>query len=78
MSPSSQCHLEQSIHQQGLGQSLRKLIRLIFGGSLSGTRKRRSVSDLPASLRHDIGLEPDPDTGSFEGKWQQELKCLRR
>ena len=78
MSPSSQCRPEQSSHQQSLGQSFRKLIGLIFGKSLAVHRKRRAVTDLPASLRHDIGLDPDPDAGSFEDKWRQELKCLQR
>jgi len=55
-----------------------KLIALIFGKSLIVHRKRRAVADLPASLRHDIGLEPGPNTGSFEDKWRQELKCLHR
>ncbi|MCK7615636.1 hypothetical protein [Roseibium sediminicola] len=78
MSPSSCEKLEQAIHQQGLGYSFKRLIGAVFARQPSGRHNRQAAADLPASLRHDIGLGPDPVAGSFEDRWLQELKCLQR
>lgn len=78
MPPSSHCQSDREIHQQGLGQIVLKLVALFVGRQRSSRRVLRSTADLPASLRHDIGLDPDGATGSFEARWQEELKCLQR
>lgn len=78
MSPSSCEKLEHAIHQQGLGYSFKRLIGSVFATRPSGRRNRQAAANLPASLRHDIGLGPDPVASSFEDRWLQELKCLRR
>jgi len=65
-------------HQQGLGSLFKNLIGSVFARRSFGGRNRYAASDLPASLRQDIGLGPEPAADSFEGKWQQELRCLRR
>lgn len=78
MSPSSQCQTDRGTHQQGLGQIVQKLIGLFKGQPQPRRRVLRNTADLPASLRRDIGLDPDAETGSFEARWEQELKCLKR
>mgnify|MGYP000191305249 CR=1 FL=1 len=43
--------------------------------------RRRSISpdDLPRQLQKDLGLGVSPEgPGSFEGRWRQELKNMRK
>lgn len=66
------------VQPQGRILSLKRLIALVLKACLPGGRKRQSAADLPTSLRHDIGLGPNPDLPSFEDRWQAELRLLRK
>ena len=75
MSPSSHCESCEEVHQSGLGSLIRKVLLALRP---QGKRSRPFVRDLPAGLRHDIGLEIEPDPDTFEGRWQEELRSMRR
>ncbi len=67
------------IHQQGLGNSFKRLINSVFVRLAPGARRRLDVRDLPPDLLHDIGLpEGRHRAASFEDRWRAELDCMDR
>ncbi|WP_144432259.1 hypothetical protein [Roseibium alexandrii] len=56
-----------------------ELIHKLFSGWYGHPRKRAVLSDLPAALKRDIGLEDiRPSPGSLEEGWRSEFDRLQR
>lgn len=67
-----------AIHQQGLENSLTRLICFLREQLSVHGRNRLDPVDLPDHLRRDIGLPSHRTGGSFEDRWQAELRSMRR
>ncbi|MHA7775474.1 hypothetical protein [Roseibium sp. M-1] len=78
MYESSETNCGCATHHQTAGFSLTTLISSVFARLTSRDHVRLSADDLPDDLRRDIGLGRYEAEGSFEERWQAELRNMRR
>ncbi|SMP31277.1 hypothetical protein SAMN06265374_3411 [Roseibium denhamense] len=70
--------LDQKSRKSLLGELATFMARAMFGAPADGQRKRRA-KDLPRHLQQDIGLsDRSSSSSSFDDKWCDELRRLRR